>query len=211
MMGWMQYEATPSYMSAMYDPAEGYSTSAGLPNMGEEEELEETDDEEILLPEEKKDYTVLITGLISAAVIGVLLMILTLLLRRGGRFAASRQRLIESARDREAYFGGERDNRAVAKELNDCILGVFAALGMPPRRGELSAAYAARITEAYGALAPQPLEEILTLIAKEEFGDGLRPEEMAHLADYLEEMSREVYSGLSLPRRFWLRCIRCAV
>ncbi len=211
LMGWMQYEATPSYMSAMYDPAGGYDTSSALPSVGGEEEIEETEDTELLLPEEEKDYTTLIVVLCCVLAGAVLGMILSLLLRRGSRFAASRQRLIDSARDRDAYYSGERDNRALTKELNDRVLGVFAALGMSPRRGELSAAYAARITEEYGELAPHPLEDILVLISKEEFGCGLSYEETVLVAEYLEEMSREVYSGLSLPRRFWMRCIRCAV
>jgi len=211
LMGWVQYEATPAYMSAMYDPDEGYDTSSALPSGDEEPEEEEPEDTEILLPEEEKDYTVLIAAAVCVLILAVIGITLWILLRRGHRFAAARQMLIDAARDREAYYSGTRDNRALAKQLNDMVLGVFSALGIPPGRGELSDAYAARITEEYGELSHCTLDRILTLISKEEFGRGLSYEETVILAEYLEEMSREVYGGLPLFRRFWMRCVRCSV
>ena len=51
------------------------------------------------------------------------------------------------------------------------------------------------------------MTEVLPLIEKEEFGDGVAFSEMKIVAQYYDEMSEAVYRGLSLPRRFLMRCI----
>lgn len=212
LMGWVQYETTPTYMEAMYDSEEGYEVttprpSGGNMNFGEEETLPDTE----IIFEEEVDYTpFIIAGIIAAAVL-LVVMTVWLLILRGRKSCARRKDLIVEARDEAAYYSGSRDNRAVARRLNDAILAVFERLGLPPEQGELSSAYAVRIAEEYGELSRHDITEILPLIEKEEFGHGLTYRELRTLAEYLEDMSTAVYTGLSLPRRFWMRCIRCAV
>lgn len=212
LMGWVQYETTPTYMEAMYDNEEGYEVttprpSTGSNNFGEEETAP---DVEIII-EEERDYTPFIIAGIVFAVVLLIVLTVWLLIMRGRKSCARRKDLIVEARDEAAYYSGSRDNRAVARRLNDAILTVFERLGMPPEQGELSSAYAVRIAEEYGDLSRHAITEILPLIEKEEFGHGLTYRELRTLAEYLEDMSTAVYTGLSLPRRFWMRCIRCAV
>jgi len=205
-MGWMQYEATPTYMSAMYDADESFSTTVVNPGVQEEEEEPEEETEDILF-EEVRDYTALIVLSVLIALVLAAALTLYILLRRGRNAYEKRRALIAAARDEAAYHSAERDNRALTRSLNDAILAVFARLGCPPESGEQASAYAARIEAEYGRLSRFGMEEILPLIEKEEFGYGLSFAELVKLADYLEEMSETVYRGLSLPQRFRMRAL----
>jgi len=207
-MGWMQYEATPSYMAAMYDPDENYKVVDHAPfvedEVPEEEEIE-------LTPVPKTDYTKWIIASVAAGVLLLCALIIVLLFARGKRWYLRRCSWIDAAKDEEAYRSGIRDNREAARVLNDAILRIYAELGCPPEAGELSTEYAERIKAEYGELSRTEPKEILDLIAKAEFGPGLSYPELCTLAEYLDEFSTAVYRGLRAPRRFWMRCIRCVV
>ena len=213
LMGWVQYETTPTYMEAMYDAEEGYTPSTPRPSTGNISYGEETFTpmDELIPVEEKVDYTPFIIAGIIAGVVLLIALTVWLLILRGRKACDRRKDLIVEARDEAAYYSGNRDNRALARKLNDAILMVFDRLGMPPEQGELSSAYAVRIAEEYGDLSRHDIADVLPLIEKEEFGHGLSYRELRTLAEYLEDMSTAVYTGLSLPQRFWMRCIRRAV
>ena len=145
---------------------------------------------------------------------GIALVIAGIVLFFRHRAAVSvrrRDALIADARSEESFFGGQRDNRAVSRALDEAILRLFRLLGCAPESGELHVEYADRIDREYGALSRHPMREILPLIEKEEFGDGLSLAEMKNVAQYYEELTEAVYRGLSLPRRFLMRCIHQAL
>ncbi len=223
-MGWVQYEATPSYGDKMYGTSEGASTPVPPtvikpvePDNPETQpppettaETTPTDDEE---PIDKTPGARTRSAAIIAAVAAITVVIAAIAVyaahikNSSDRAIRERMKLIETCRDTERELP-EGEVRRAAHEINLGIFDVYRNLGLPPETGEQSAEYAERLEGVVGAASDKPISKVLGFIGEEEFGHSLPREGLAELAEYYGELTSRVYEGLSLRDRFVLRYIR---
>lgn len=207
-MGWVQYETTPTFCEAIYDPeheeaSTGTSTSTGSSYTSSGITETETEEEE----EVEEDYTdEIFIGIGIALGILVLCSIVGWILqKRSARAAAKREALIRSTDDRQDYLAGRVDVHRTARALIDCLFALFRGLGLPNELGEQPAEYAARLDEQIGSLSATPLTQIMEIIEREEFGGTLTWQELHTLGKCLEDMTKGAYAGLGLRQKFRLR------
>lgn len=208
LMGWVQYEATPAYMDAVYDEAT-YTPSEPSTSFRPPSVIEESNDEENPIVEEETEETSWTLWIVLPVTLCLMVLVFRLAMLRAQRLAKRRQDLIREAKGEEVSSGGTHDSRTLARLLNDAIFAVLDAAGITHIPGELFADYAERVATGCGEIPHDRTTDILAIMQKAEFGGALSEGESRALAEYLEELSTAVYRGLSRPRRFWLRWIRC--
>ncbi len=210
-LGWVQYEATPPYMSDMYEPLTSESTVTApsvslppttVPNYTSTSEIDEVieDDNELI-------RTIIIISVISFVCIGIVVFIIIFIYKIKQRARAAlneRNTAIETAKNK-SEFQSEENSRILAKKLNDFILAVFEGIGTPPKNGELPSDYAKRLSADYGNLSNHDISDIVMIMEKEEFGYGINSEELYKLADYLCDISNTLYSQLGFFKKLKLR------
>ena len=210
-MGWIMYEATPSYYDDMYvmTTADGTSSSSGIDQskVTVHEPAEELPVEEIILGgDDEIDYTAII--IVCSVILGVLVLltiIWTILKIRANRAIDKRHKLIEDATNELKYRSGDVDIHQSARAITDCIFDVFDGLGVPPETGELPTEYALRIDEDYADISKHKTSEVMEIIEKEEFGGTLNFHELGTLAEYLKEIESSVYAALPASQKLRMR------
>ena len=223
-IGWVQYEVTPPYVEAMYDPDNATQIEIdddddddNTPNSPDEPQFKEPEkdyapDELAGAPDEITEVQIFITAIVCAAVAVVLFLVgrflIKLFIKRGTNMLFERYRLIDRAKDEAVFKDPKADKRKIARSLDDQIIAIFAAIGAGPEKGELSRDYGKRISENYGNLSNINAAEVFDIIQKEEFGGGLDFAEMCTLAEYLADITVSVYAGLSFPQKIILRYIK---
>lgn len=225
-MGWMQYEVTQGQLcDDMYDP----NSDTFDPDMGNNDQEEDntpkppvggmTDNDQkppqgsdFEVEEEISDLQYLlygIIGLLCLAAIGVLIWLLIRFIR--GRAVAAmdaRYKVIDEAKDRDAYLKPETDRHHLARSINDWIFEVYSTIGCEPRAGELPEEFAARMHEDYGDLSTVDVRDVVFAMQKEEFGHGLTFEEQNNCAKYLEDIITSVYAGMNPLQKIINRYIK---
>ena len=200
--GWMQYEATPPYMSDMYEPliseTKTYSPPSYTPSTPREPEIIPLELEDDTLAEIRARIIIIsVIAALSLIVILTAVIITKRIIRKANKALLDRTAAIVKAKDESAYANGSSDSRMTARLINDAILSLYSALGVPPETGELPSEYARRLSETYSTLSGHDLSYIIAVMEKEEFGYGLTYRELYNLSDYLSDISHAVYSGLN--------------
>lgn len=229
-MGWMMYEVTPGKLSDdMYDPNSNTVDDVTIPDYEDGDTIVPTepdsdkfpgdvdpdnivpptsDDGDISTDESNDLYTLLIIIIIALAACAVIFLI-SLLVRyiRKRAWEAMNERftLIDTAKNTEDFKNPERDNRSMAKQINDWIMDVFATIDCQPAPGEIPSQFVERMREDYGNLSKVDIGDVIEAMQKEEFGHGLTPQELALLGEYLEDIISSVYAGMSLWKKLITR------
>lgn len=216
-IGWLNYEATPTYMSDMYEePEAGVVSSTTRPwyEPDEEEEETEIDPEELARLEaeaaaaEARQRRIVIT----CVVLGVLLVLaaiittVSIIVRRARR-ADDRRNALYAAVRAGLEPGGDRARQA-ALTLIDEVTALLAACGAAPEVGELRGDYAARLEEGCGPLSPIPLSDLFDAIAAEEFGGGMGDDALRALAVFRAALGDAAKKQLPILRRLCYRYIK---
>lgn len=212
-LGWVQYEATPPFMSDMYDALET-SSSAYTPTLRDPltstPEPEETDIDIGNLDAERAAFirAVVLWSLLGAVVLALIVTaaaFVASIRKRSERAYSERNRTIQEAKSEADFVYGDERSRSLAKRLNDYVMAIFEALGVPPETGELPSQYAERLSEEYNNLSKYPITEVMSIIEKEEFGSGLNFRELYTIADYVNDITHSIWSGLSSREKFKMR------
>lgn len=217
--GWLPYETTSAYARGYYGDtitvSGGGSSSIPGASLGGGSAPDHSDTEEELpseLPPEQNDsgngmaLRVLIAcGVIAALGVGGFFLV-RWLRDRADAVMYERRRRITAALNREVP---EEDMGAVANGINAQILDLFALAGHEPKEGELPREFAKRMDEEAQLITNAPLEAIMNILQKQEFGNGVDADELAVLAEYLDALWKEVYRTESGARRLWYRYILC--
>ncbi len=220
-IGWVQYEATPTYHDAIYGSGLEMPEvqTPGQPNEPEPPKKPEPPKEnEDPLPqpgetpvEDKTDPTVPIwIAAVVIAVIWIAAVVLIVVMKiksRSGRALRARAKLIERCTDMKKEMS-EEELRDCAHRLDLGIFDVYGALGLAPETGELSGEYAERLDKSIGEASDTGIPTVLELIGREEFGHSLTREGLCRLAEYYEDLTSNVYEGLSFKNRFMLRTVK---
>jgi len=224
-MGWMTYEVTPGDLSDdMYDPnsdtidpipdvsdPSGDEHSPGFsqpidPPVGDIDigDLEIDGDDYADIEDDgkkKSDLTILFIILIVIAGLALLGFLISLLVRfirkRAWEAMNARYSIIDAAKNNEEFTAKDRDNHAIARQLNDWIMEIYSVIDCQPRPGEVPSEFIQRMRDEYGNLSHIDVGEVIEAMQKEEFGHGLNYGELNALAEYLEDMIASVYAGLN--------------
>lgn len=213
-IGWVQYETTPEYAPDMYDIASAETSSSGGINNNKVTVKPETPEKEPLPEielgtEEEMDYTpFIIAGCVILGIILLFSVVVSILKRRAGKAADKRKKLIDAARDEDAYFSGNTDVHKTARTITDCIFSIFEGMGVPHETGELPQDYAARLSEDYNELSGHKIADVMRIIEKEEFGGRLTYRELVSLGEYLEDITASIYASLPTSDKIRMRYFR---
>lgn len=211
--GWMQYEATPPYMSDMYEPlvssTKPYTSPSDYasPTIQPETAPIIDDDSGSYAEMRAKIITICVTAATALLILIIIYITANRMIKKADRAILDRSRTIESAKS-ESEYDIEGSSRKLAKKINDFILSLYSALGVPPETGELPSEYASRLSKDFATLSRHDLTHIVTIIEKEEFGYGLTYKELYTLADYLNDITHAAYSGLSPLQKLKMRYIK---
>ncbi len=216
-IGWVQYEATPPYLEAMYGsehPDAGNSGSVDVsdPNLGTDTpDTPDTPDEpELPVPSGneklKKAVLIVAVSLAAIAIIGVTAWTV-LFFRRAKKAREDRRSLIMSTSAGGAEFT-EAEMHEKASELIKGIFAVYAALELLPQTGELTPEYTSRLAEAIGDASNITPEMLFETITAEEFGHGMSRFALARTSEYYSDLVSSVYDGLGRRDRFVFRYVK---
>ncbi len=217
-LGWVQYEATPSYHDAMYGNGLSEPPINSVdprPPVQEQEPqqpvVDPTEEQPSELPQEDPIDVARLAAIILAIAAAVLLVIgltvyFILFAKRSRRAVKARNELIERCRDKASVNAmTEEELRDVAHRLDLGIFDVYHALGLSPETGELSDEYAERLDSCIGGASDTGTKTVLDLVSREEFGHSLTRDMLGTLAGYYYDLTKNVYEGLSLKDKFVLR------
>ena len=217
--GWQQYETTPAYAEPMYDPdyvayvpEEDPDFVAPAPTEPEIEKKPveaQTEDEEN--EEEEFDYARLFTvlGIVAGAIVlvAVSLRLVWAYLAKKARQAEKKRREPVLAALADARRDGEA-NRAIALELNDQIMEVFAIAGFAPEDGEGVPEFSERVADTFEGLSETPVEGVVEAMMRAEFGNGLERGDLIVIGDFLDRLAPSAYGTLSPAKKLWWRYIK---
>ena len=213
-MGWVMYECTPSYCTAMYDNESAQEPSIGAvidPNKVtvRDNTPDNTADDARLGTDEEVDYTAIYISIAAVVFVIIVISIVWAVLKsRAGKAVKKRAELIAAARNEENWFAGKTDVHACARSITDAVLDILEGLGVGKRTGELPTEYAVRVSEDYSDISKHRFTDVMDIIEKEEFGGKLSYRELCTLADYLADIASSVYAGLPAADRFRMRYIK---
>ena len=237
-VGWIQYETTPQYYTAMY----GADTSAGstptTPILPEPEtttpdswDEPETDSDETL-PEDstetENEEDLLAAEITKNSLIGLAILAVIVAMGVAVGTVISRARAAEDHRQSlcaqvlEGGFGSntsEDDRHEMALELTDAVTNLLSYYGLSPKVGEFRDDYADRLTTELTspeegkprAVKPRELPALhaaLNGMAAEEFGHGMSVHEMKQVAALYLFLRTDIKRRISLPERMVLRYIK---
>ncbi len=217
-MGWVQYEATETFLDGMYgtelpDVETGGEIDISKPNDKPDVPDEpEGDIDDILKPNddgrEKFIKIAIITGIAVGAltVVGAVIYVI-FFIKRAKRTVRERHDLIRLTGEGGAEYSRE-EMRSPASELIKGIFSVYGALDLHPEVGELSPEYAERLADAIGDASDITPEMLLDAVSKEEFGHGMTRRELALVSEYYSDLTKSVYDGLGHRDRFSFRYVK---
>ena len=221
--GWLPYETTSryvkSYYGSMISSGGGSSGESGsvVPGVGSGGNGDHAPEDEVIpdvepIPEPVTQSfpigKVLIAILIVAGVGALLYFVWTRLRDRAEAILQERRKLITDAINHSI---ADEDMGRCARELNHEIFRMFDLGNASPNIGELPMEYAARMENESLLGKAMPLTEIMTLIQKQEFGHGVSKTELATIAEYLDELWKDVYRNTGKAKRFWHRYLSCSM
>ena len=119
----------------------------------------------------------------------------------------ARRRLVERA----VYGVPDAEYRDLSHEITQTLFSVMETVGYSPKSGELPSEYAKRLDADFIYVTGTPFSEILALVQKQEFGNEKNDKELKAVAEYLDELLRDVYRTMNKPQRLWHRYVRRAV
>lgn len=223
--GWMTYEATPRYARAYYGNAIKLS-SGSVDNGGSQPVIPDVPEGggdtvyDPLYPDSyipggpisnqqrEIEWAKMIRAGIGAAIILIALMILIKYVKHKALQAVYlRRRLVERA----IYGVPDAEYRDLSHEINQTLFSVMETVGYSPKSGELPSEYAKRLDADFIYVTGTPFSEIHALIQKQEFGIENNASELKTVAEYLDELLRDVYRTMNKPQRLWHRYVRRAV
>lgn len=209
-MGWVTYEATPTYKNGMYGEMmpEMNTGSTDIPSIESTLPPPAVNNEDVDTEEDDANARLIRIAVFTAfgilAVSAVSLIVYFIVLRSlSRRETDARIRLTTRLCAEEAIPPDEL--RRDAHDLCVRILELYKALGIAPRPGELHGEYAKRVEKSLGDATGKRVGVMIEYVLKEQFGHSLTRDEAALLADYYDELTKTVYEGLSPFDKFNLR------
>lgn len=217
-LGWVPYEAVKKYAKAYYGG--NISASAGASgNIGGGGsysggyEAGDSDGEltpETPITELPEDEGGLGGGALFAILAVIALCVGAVVLQRRTRersavAVAKRKQLIDDA------VGGRLEGEELTRTagaISSEVLGMLSVAGYAAERGELPMEYAERIESDCPYSGSASFTEIMELIQKQEFGEGVSAEELTRVGGYLDGLWRELYTSSSGAKRFWYRYVK---
>jgi transglutaminase-like putative cysteine protease len=230
-VGWVRYEVTPGYIAQAYSQgtdsssdtqSDTVNTSGSQVNetvteapQDFETEAVETQASQETGSQTSSDAGVLHVVFVVAVVVAAVLLLVFIvsafwkwLKRRSDAAVRKRYKLINDARSEKIYKDFRTDRKELSRQLDDSILDILRAVGAGPKNGELSTDYGKRLATEYKGLSRTDAVEVMRIIQKNEFGNGITFGEINVLADYLDDMITVVYSSLSLREKIEFRYIK---
>ena len=177
----------------------------------------------------KEVLRVVAISLGAAAALGLVAWLIARFILRAKRAAKGRVRLAEDViAEKESIFADEAVRADAARKLVRQTMALLAMYGTPPEKGELKGDYAKRLSFAYEKVLGYPSEyatneaptmtrehisttkigELMEAIAAEEFGHGMRPEDMKKLARFYLDLRAADKKFVRPGRRFVLHYIK---
>lgn len=217
-IGWLNYEATPTYMADMYEePQAKASTGTVRPwYVSDDDEAEEDpiDPDELARLEAEaaareamlRRITIAVTAAVILLVVMAIAVVVTVIVRRTRRADADRAKLLSAVR--AGLPDGSPQAHAAARRLIDEVTAILAACGAAPATGEQREAYAERLSGDWGGLSPIPLCDLFAAIAAEEFGGGMDSEALRALGVFRAALGDAARSRMPCARRLVYRYIK---
>lgn len=228
-MGWVQYEVTPGELcEGMYDAKSATLTEEDLENNGEKE-----DDGSRFGPDEKHETALEILNrlgllverepgesdlqwflrrsvpfLIILAVFSIIFLVLRYFYRKAHKALGERYSVIEKVQNPANEKNPNVDYKGLVGKINEMILEVFELIGEGPEKGELPREFAERIARDFSDLSNIDPREIFALMEKAEFGHGIGFEEADRCAEYLKDITNNLYGKLKFHQKIKLRYIK---
>jgi predicted CoA-binding protein len=219
--GWQQYETTPAYAEAMYDAnyviEQDKADPTFTPTEPAEQKPEKTHKELEDAPEETEEEKIdlvrlfVTLGIILVAVVIVavsLKLVWEQMKKRAHKAAALRHEPVAEAMSDVRKFRSGEENRALALELNDQIMEIFAIAGFEPEDGEDAAAFSERVSDVFAGLSETPIEGVVDAMMRAEFGSELDAADLSVIGDFLDRLVPSVYSGLPPAKKIWWRYLK---
>lgn len=226
-IGWVQYEMCPGELAeGMYDPKSATLTEEDLIERDKERENPFGEDErhesayEILerlgkLTEKQpgeSDFRWFVRRAVPFVIVLVILYLIFLVLRyfyrKAQKALGERYAVIEKVQNPENVTNPGVDYAALTKKIDELILEVFSLIGEGPENGELPSEFAERIARDFSDLSNIDPREILANMEKAEFGHGIGFEEADRSAEYLKDISNNLYGRLKFHQKLKLRYIK---
>ncbi len=226
-MGWVQYEVCPGELAeGMYDPKSATLTEEDLIRkddedtdpFGEGEKHESVYDilQRLGKLTEKQpgesDFQWFVRRTVPILIVLVILYLIFLLLRyfyrRAQKALGERYAVIEKVQNPENASNPNVDYAALTKKIDEMILEVFDLIGEGPEKGEMPGEFAGRIARDYPDLSNIDPREVLASMEKAEFGHGIGFEEADRSAEYLKDITNNLYGRLKFFQKIKLRYIR---
>ncbi|MBR6708769.1 MAG: transglutaminase domain-containing protein, partial [Clostridia bacterium] len=223
-IGWLNYEATPAYVSDMYAFGEGTSDTPGNrpispdgPDEPEEDIFDSIDPEELLRLERERAerearehrIRIAVTALAGALALTLLILSIVIILRRTHR--ADRERLALLADVRRGFPDDEEGRhaaRSAARRLIDEVEFLLVIIHLAPAVGEQRSAYARRLAPEFGPLCPIPIEELFDAMGAEEFGSGMSDDALSALGSFRAALGQAAKKRIGFGRRLFYRYIK---
>lgn len=226
-IGWVQYEVTPGELcEGMYDgksatvidEPDSDTDKDDTSHFGPDEKHETVQDvlDRLGLTGEKQpdesDLQWFLRRTIPFAVAILILYLIFLVLRffykKAQKALGERYSVIEKVQNPDSVTNPNIDYAALTKKINEMILEVFELVGEGPEKGELPAAYAERLRENYSELSNIDPCEVFSYMEKAEFGHGIGFEEADRCAEYLKDITNNLYTRLKFHQKIKLRYIK---
>jgi hypothetical protein len=230
--GWVQYETTPLYYTAMYGsdrvgsgvstPPSSSPTAPSHPNSTPTPEIpDETlpSDDEIGTGEgnitAERDPLPAIIVLACTVILLIIAVILCRIVLGARRAEQTRRETVERILD-DGFEDrvDEHTRRELALLVIDAVGDLLTAMSLSPHTGEFREDYAARLTDELSASDPKrhanaaPLPDIRRVtdaVAAEEFGGGMSCDDMKELARLYVYLRGEISTRIPLAARLRLR------
>lgn len=219
--GWLPYETVRKYARSYYGSAvsSGGSTSGGGTGGGSFSDIVIDGDVQpddptadvppaVSEPEPENGVAgkVFVAVLVVAAFTVIGRIIFVKLRERSDDMLGKRRRMISDAVN-GSLDGDELEQ--TAKNINSEIFKMFGIAGLEPERGELPVEYASRLEQSGEYVSEVPFTEIMNIIQKQEFGNGISKEELAVVAGYFEGLWKDVYASKNRFEQMWYRYVLC--
>ena len=168
-------------------------------------------------------------GLTISAVVGLIVWLIVRMIVLAKRAENKRRKLAEDIMGGdEAIFGDETARAEASRTLIRQTMSLLSMYGTPPEKGELKDDYAYRLSFAYESVLGYPMEysaelqnamtrehvsktnigSLLEAVAAEEFGYGMKPEQMKKLAEFYLTMRDHAKTFVGAWDRFKLHYIK---
>ncbi|MCQ2431577.1 MAG: transglutaminase-like domain-containing protein [Clostridia bacterium] len=203
--GWLMQEVTTPYYSTMNDPYERLTytphESTYTPSTEVIEEEEEEEEEEETLWDTWGDLIITLGIILAVAAVVFVILNRYLAVQAGKRF-----RHESNLRNAKRDLLNDEQRKTAAEELYDTMRKTVKQFGMKPVKGETPESFARRLDMRF-PVTETGASIVLSIIEKNEFGEGITNEEIAEFAEYITRLEDKIRGEAGFFKMFTLKYV----